>query len=84
MDKLLGPRLRRLMASLDKGEASGVTFVKGLAYVVRVVDAEQKSAPRPLAQVKKQIRARLRPLQLKAAVELSTMDVMKGAKVAYR
>lgn len=58
-ERLLDPQLVGLMKELEPGQVSRLGFVKGKAYVVRVV-SESTTPPRPLAEVADDIRAALR------------------------
>ena len=81
-EKVLQVQLRELMRPLKKGESSQLTFIKGNAYLVRIVD-ETKIAPRPLNEVSAKIRKSLVPLQLKKAVKKASEKALKEAKVSY-
>ena len=81
-EKILQQQLRELMRPLKKGEASQLSFIKGMAYVVRIVD-EKKIAPRPLSEVSAEIRRSLVPVQLRKAVKEAWEKVLKTAEVVY-
>ncbi len=81
-EKILHQKLRELMRPLKKGEASQLTFVKGMAYIVRIVD-EKKIPPRPLREVSAEIRRSLAPVQLKKAVKKASDEVLGKAEVSY-
>jgi len=82
-DKLLNPRLVELMSSLHAGQASQVAFVQGRAYVVRVT-SEQRTPPRPIDEVRGDIRASLVPTQVRDAVKRASDEVLKTVKVVYQ
>jgi hypothetical protein len=81
-EKILHPRLRQLMQPLKKGETSRLAFVKGSAYVVRIVEDRQVAA-RPLPEVSAQIRKALVPVQLKKAIKEVSAQVLETAEVIY-
>ena len=81
-EKLLQAQLRELMRPLKKGETSQLSFVKGIAYVVRIVD-EKQIASRPLSEVSAQIRKSLVPVELKNAVKTASDQVLGKAEVVY-
>jgi hypothetical protein len=81
-EKALDSRLKRLMQPLEKGETSNPTFIKGTAYLVRIVEDKQ-IAPRPLQEVSVQIRKALVPVQLKKAVKEVSIQVLQTADVIY-
>jgi hypothetical protein len=81
-EKLLHPRLRQLMMSLQKGQTSQLSFIEGQAYIIRVVD-EKQLPPRPLNEVSAQIRKALVPVQLKKAVKQASDQVLQTTEVIY-
>lgn len=81
-EKLLNPRLRRLMRSLDVGQSSDVTFIEGKPYIVRII-SEEEIPPRPLNEVSAEIRRSLVPVQLKKAVKTVSKELLKSIKVEY-
>jgi hypothetical protein len=81
-EKALDSRLKQLMQPLQKGETSNPAFVKGTAYLVRIVEDKQ-IAPRPLKDVSVQIRKALVPVQLKKAVREVSTQVLQTADVIY-
>lgn len=81
-EKALDPRLRQLIAPLNKGESSNLSFIKGKLYMVRILD-DRQIAPRPLADVSAEIRKALVPVQLKKAVKQASAQVLEKANVVY-
>jgi hypothetical protein len=80
----LHPKLAQLIAQLPvAGASSQLLFLEGRPYIVRVT-AEARQPPRPLAEVRREIRATLLPVQLKQAVQQASDQVLKDAEVAYR
>lgn len=77
------PTLRQLIAQLDVGASSRLTFVDGRPYLVRVTE-ETRSPAKPLAAVSSEIRETLMPMQVKQSVEAASAVVMKDARVVYR
>jgi hypothetical protein len=81
-DKVLHPRLEKLMKDLKKGETSNLVFIKGIPYVVRIVEDKQ-IPPQPLDNVSAQIRRALVPVQLKKAVKQASEQVLAKSEVVY-
>ena len=81
-EKILHPQLRRLTEGLKKGEASQLSFIKGISYIVRIVD-EKQIPPRPLGEVSAEIRKSLAPVQVKKAVRQASEQVLETARVVY-
>ncbi len=79
-DKVLHPKLRELLASLQPQQPSAPVFVDGRPYVARI-SGEQARSPRPLDEVRGEIVRTLTPVQLSAALEKAAAEVMKNAKV---
>lgn len=79
---VLLPRLRDLMQPLAPGQASALTLINGVAYVVRIKE-EKKIPAQPLNQVSARIRKMLLPIQLKKAVKQASEKVLAEAEVAY-
>lgn len=68
---LLEPALDRALASLEEGETSSVLYLDGQLHLLRLTGTEQ-TAPRPLSEVRDEIRRRLSPLLLKEAVRAAS------------
>lgn len=83
VEKLLHPKLNALMTNLKVGESSAMSFIDGRPYIVRITN-EEKTPPRPLAEVSTQIRKSLGPVQLKKAVKQISEEVLKEATVVYK
>jgi len=81
-DKVLHPRLEKLMKDLKTGEISNLIFIKGVPYVVRIVEDKQLP-PQPLDKVSDEIRRALVPVQLKKAVKQASEQVLAKSKVVY-
>ena len=79
---VLQARLRDLMQPLAPGQASALTLIKGVAYVVRITE-EKKIPAQPLNQVSARIRKMLLPIQLKKAVKQASENVLAEAEVEY-
>ena len=80
--ELENEQLRKRLERLEKGEVSSVSTAGGRVSVVRVT-AEEQLAPRPLAEVRADIRRRLAPTQLRSAVKEVMDRAMTDAKVDY-
>lgn len=81
-DNVLHPRLENLMKDLKTGETSNLVFIKGVPYVVRIVE-EKQIPPQPLDKVSEQIRRALVPVQLKKAVKQASEQVLAKSEVVY-
>ena len=82
-ERILHPKLQKVMQSLNKRESSPLIFIKERCYLVRVIE-EKKRPARPLQEVSGQIRKILAPAQLKKAVEQASREVLQKAEVEYR
>ena len=82
-DKVLHPRLEKLMKDLKTGEYSNLIFIKGAPYVVRIVEDKQLPPP-PLDKVSDEIRRALVPVQLKKAVKQASEQVLAKSEVVYK
>lgn len=88
-DQLLVARLGELIRSLKADAPSQVVLISGRPYVARAT-GEEKSPPRPLAEVRADIERLLSPAQLSSALEKVAqearkqveIEVMKGAEPA--
>lgn len=74
--------LNDVLEKLDKGKVSTVTFVDGRPYLLRVTDTFT-TKPRPLNDVRGQIRRELLPVRIKQALDEVSKQVMGKAKVEY-
>lgn len=81
-ERVLHRKIRRAMETLKKGETSPVTIVEGRVYVMRITGETQRD-PKPLADVRADIRRALRPRQIKRAVKKVSANVVKAAEVKY-
>lgn len=79
-DQLLHPKLTDLMRSLKPQTPSQVVLVGGRPYVARIT-GEEKSPPRPLAEVRAEIERLLSPAQLSASLERVGKEARKGVEV---
>ncbi len=79
---VLHSKLFQLMSSLKKGETSQLSFIKGLAYLVRMAD-EKLVEPRPLKEVSAQLRKSLAPIQFKKAIKQASEQVLEKVEVIY-
>ena len=64
------------------GETSRLSFIKGMAYVVRITE-EKKIPPRPLSEVSAKIRKSLAPIQVKESVKAASTKALETAEVIY-
>ncbi|HJK94421.1 MAG TPA: peptidylprolyl isomerase [Polyangiaceae bacterium LLY-WYZ-15_(1-7)] len=81
--RVLPQRLRELASDLPQGRASGLTFVDGRSFLLRVT-GETAGRPRPLADVEEEIRAALGPLRLRDSVRDVRAEVLERSDVVYR
>lgn len=77
-DKALQAKLKTLSA----GKTSAMSLAGGEATVLRV-NAVETIAPRPLIEVRDDIRRRLAPVNLKAAVKEAMDTALSGADIEY-
>lgn len=80
---MLHDRLRDALGPLTQGQASTVLFVEGRAFVLRVTHISREGT-RPLAEVSREIRATLAPVQLRDSVREIRDAVLADAEVTYR
>jgi hypothetical protein len=81
-EKMLQPEIGNLLASLQKGQTSPLTFIEGKPYLVRVLETRMTAA-KPLTEVKEDIRKILMPRVYKQAAQQVSAEVMKKARVKY-
>jgi hypothetical protein len=79
-DLLLHAKLGELLRSLKPQVPSQVTLISGRPYVARVT-GEERTPPRPLAEVRGEIERLLSPAQLSAALERVGRDARKSVEV---
>lgn len=79
---VMDERLYALINATKQGETSPLTYIEGEPYLVRVLDRKNK-APRPLAEVRAEIRRALAPVKVKEAVRQVSDEVLKSADVVY-
>jgi len=79
---LFDNNIDELIAGMQVGEYSKITFVKELPYIVRVI-AIQTLPAKPLSSVSNLIRKKLAALQLKKAVKESSDKVLQQVDVVY-
>lgn len=81
-EKILHPKLYALFRGLKVKQTSAITFIDGNPYVVRVM-SEKKQSPRPLSEVRNNIRKTLTLLKLKDATREAADNLMKSVEVEY-
>jgi hypothetical protein len=81
-ERMLQPEIGNLLASLQKGQVSPLTFIEGKPYLVRVLET-RITAAKPLQEVKEDIRKILMPRVYKQAAQQVSAEVMKKARVKY-
>lgn len=79
---LLHERLASLIETMKSGEVSPALMINGTPYIVRVASMETR-VPRPLSEVRGQIRRALLPEQVKKAVALVSEDVLDRVDIRY-
>lgn len=80
---MLHDRLRDALSALNQGQVSSVIFVEGRAFLLRVTHLSREGT-RPLAEVSREIRASLAPVQLRESVREVRDAVLENAEVTYR
>lgn len=78
----LPERLKSALASLEKGETSDVILVDGRPYVARITEVRERE-PRPLEDVRTEIRKSLIPDQVRGAVDELTGPLLERTDVEY-
>lgn len=81
-EDMLHKKLSSLIAGLNVGQTSKLTFIEGRAYLVRVFGMSVKSA-RPFGEVKDEIAEKLRSVQIKKAIMGVSEKVLKDVEVTY-
>jgi hypothetical protein len=71
-----------VLEKLGKGKVSTVTFVDGRPYLLQVTDTFT-TQPRPLNDVRGQIRRELLPVRIKQALDVVSKQVLGKVKVEY-
>lgn len=71
-----------VLDKLDAGKVSSITFVDGRPYLLRVMNTFT-TKPRPLNDVRAQIRRELLPVRIKQALDEVSKQVLGKAKVKY-
>lgn len=71
-----------VLSKLDKGKVSSVTYVDGRPYLLRITDTFT-TKPRPLNDVRGQIRRELLPVRIKQALDEISKQVLGKATVKY-
>ncbi len=77
---VLPPSYSAILRQLSLGQTSDVFWVDGKAMRFRV-NAEEWTAPRPLAEVSAEIRKALAPVQMKESIKKVTDQVLQTTKV---
>jgi hypothetical protein len=67
---------------MDAHQTSALHFIKGDAYMLRVTEKKQ-IPPRPLREVRAQIREILRPLLFKQAIQKVSRQVLEQSEIKY-
>ena len=81
-ESILHGTLRSALRGLKVGETSAPMFVEGRAYVLRVTN-EVRTQPKPLEEVRTEIRETLAPVQLKKAIDAVSDKLLAEANVEY-
>lgn len=82
VEGLLAPDLEKIVAGLNKGQKSNVSFLKDGITVVRVTGLRETPA-KPLSEVSTVIRKSLAPIKLKEAVKKVSEKALSQVKVTY-
>jgi len=78
----LNKKLASIIQTLDVNEVSTLYYIDGFPMILRVID-DREIKPKPLTQVRAQIRKSLAPLQLKKAVKKIAKQLLSEAKIEY-
>ncbi|MCW8877579.1 MAG: peptidylprolyl isomerase [Kangiellaceae bacterium] len=78
----LNKKVESLIAGLNKDEISSLHYLNGYPMYFKVV-AEKVIKPKPLTEVRSDIRKSLAPIQLKRAVRKISDELLKEANVEY-
>ena len=78
----LDKKVESLIAGLNQDEVSSLHYLNGYPMYFKVV-AEKVIKPKPLSEVRSDIRKSLAPIQLKRAVRKVSDELLKEAKVEY-
>ncbi|MCP4352880.1 MAG: peptidyl-prolyl cis-trans isomerase [Desulfobacterales bacterium] len=81
-EKILHPKLRRLMQPLEKKGTSEPVCIKDMYFIVRVTGIKE-IPPRPLEEVRARIRKSLGPLQIRKAVKQASVQIMEHVEIIY-
>ncbi|TQV87442.1 peptidylprolyl isomerase [Aliikangiella coralliicola] len=81
-DKSLNKQIDIILAGLELNEVSSVHYLDGMPMIFKVVESRTVE-PKPLSQVRTEIRKALAPLQLKKAVRQISDELLKQANIEY-
>lgn len=79
---VLKSNIDSILQSLSLNETSKLHFINGLPMIFRITK-ENKIAPKPLADVRSEIKKSLAPIQLKNAVKQVSDEILKKVKIEY-
>lgn len=82
LDARLQQSLQEAVGKLPVGGVSGLRFVFGSPFVLRVTH-EEKQLPKPIGEVAREIRSMLAPSQLALSVEQASQQALAQVKVKY-
>jgi len=80
--ELLDQPLRQLVHETQPGQISPVQKGEHI-FIIRVI-GEKKLVPKPYSEVSAEIRKKLAPVKLKAAIKGLSQEIVKKAQVTYR
>ena len=78
----LNKKIGQIIQSLEPNQVSSLHYVEGLPMVFKLIEL-RKVQPKPLSQVRSEIRKSLAPMQLKAAVRKISKDLLAKAQIEY-
>ena len=79
-EKILQPEIRSLLAPLQKGQTSSLTFIEGKPHLARVLETRMTAA-KPLDEVRTEIGKILMPRLYKTALKQVSDEVMRKTRV---
>ena len=76
-------KLEKIVFNLKQGSVSDIQMINGTAYVFRLLDSKMVEA-QPYKLVKKKILQEMKPMLMREAINLASVDALSGIKVNYK
>ncbi|NVJ62008.1 MAG: peptidyl-prolyl cis-trans isomerase [Gammaproteobacteria bacterium] len=80
---VLKSKIDSIIQTLEQDQVSSVHFIDGIPMIFRVTKSQSVS-PKPLAEVRSEIRKSLAPIQLRKAIKKASEEILKEAEVIYQ